>query len=74
MIIRPTNDDGIQSVNKVLLFPCFRPFDHVTNLSSDLLDRLLRWLYQEFSLIFTEVPAQKVKSVVDMGDMSLLIR
>ena len=67
MIIRPANDDGVQSVNEVLLFPCFRSFDHVTNLSGDFLNRLLRWLYQEFFLIFTKVPAQEVKAVIDVG-------
>ena len=74
MIIRPANDDGVQSVDEVLLFPCFRPFDHVTDLSSDFPNRRLRWLYQELPLVFTEVPAQKVKAVIDVSDTSLLNR
>ena len=74
MIIRPANDDGVQSVDNVLLCPCFLPFDHVTDLSSDLLNRLIRWLYKEFSLVFTEFPSYKVKDAVDMSDMSLLLR
>jgi len=40
MVIRPASNDGIQSIDEVLLFPSFRSFDHVTDLSSDFLNRL----------------------------------
>ena len=74
VIIRPADNDGVQSVNEILLIPSFRSFYHVTNFSNDIINRFLRWLYKEFSIIFTEVPAQKVKAVVAMIDMCLLIR
>ena len=74
MIVRPAEDNGIQSIYEVLLFPCFRSFDYVPDLTSGIINRLLRWLYQEFSFVFTEVPAQKVKTNIYMGDMSLFYR
>ncbi len=73
MIIRPASDDGVQSTYKILLFPCFRLLDRVTDFTSDLHNRLLGWLNQEFSLIFSEVPAQKVKTIIDMSDQSLFL-
>ena len=74
MIIRPADNDGVQSVNEIRLIPCFRSFDHATDLPSDIINRLLRWRYQEFPFVLTEVPAQKVKAVVYMGNMCLLRR
>ena len=74
MVVRPADDNGIPSIYEVLLFPCFRSFDYVTDLTSGIINRLLRWLYQEFPFVFTEVPAQKVKTNIYMGNMSLLHR
>ena len=74
VIIRPADNDGVQSVNGILLHPCFRSFDYVTDLSSGIINRLLGWLYHESPFVLTEVPAQKVKAVVYMGNLSLLFR
>ena len=74
MIIRPANDDGVRSTYKILLFPCFRLLDRVTDFTSDLHNRLPGWLNQEFFLIFSEVPTQKVKTIIDMSDQSLSLR
>ena len=74
MIVRPADGNGIQSIYEVLLFPCFRSFDYVTDLTIGVINRLLRWLYQEFPFVLTEVPAQEVKTNIYMCDMSLLRR
>ena len=73
MIIRPASNDGVQYVNEVFLFPCLCAFDHITDFTDDSPNRFLGWLYQKLSSVFTEVPAQKVKAVIYMSNVSLLI-
>ena len=74
MIIRPASNDGVQYVDEVFLFPCLCSFDHITDFTDDIPNRFLGWLYQKLSSVFTEVPAQKVKAVIYMRDMSLFLR
>ena len=74
MIIRPASNDGIQYIDEVLLFPCLRSFDYITDFTGDIPNRLLGWLYQELSSVFAEIPAQKVKAVIDMSNVSLFHR
>jgi len=56
MVIRPASNDGVQYIDKVFLFPCLRSFDHITDFTGDIPDRLLGWLYQELSFVFSEIP------------------
>ncbi len=73
MIIRPASNEGVQYVDEVFLFPCLRSLDHITDFTDDILRRVLGWLYQKRPSVFAEVPAQKVKATIDMGDMSLFL-
>ena len=64
---------GFQYVDEVFLFPCLRSLNYISDFTDDILNRFLGWLYQKLSSVFAEVPAQKVKAVVDMSNASLLL-
>ena len=75
VVISPTSNLFIQLHNQNILLPRFSSAENrVRDIGNDSLDRLLGRLDNQLFVILSEVPAEEVKTIVNVGDNGLFIR
>ena len=74
VIIRPANYYWVEDSNQFLLFPSFPFVDSVTDFLSNFFNGFLGRLDKKFTVIFSEIPSEKIKAVINMGYLGFLIR
>ena len=75
VVISPTSNLFIQLHNQNILLPRFSSAENrVRDIGNDSLDRLLGRLDNQLFVILSEVPAEEVETIVNVGDNGLFIR
>jgi len=72
VVICPAASDRVEGFDKGILCPSLRLLHRSPDRVGDPFTRLLGWFDEQFSAVFPEIVAQKVKSVVGVGDHCLL--
>jgi len=73
VVVCPASYDRVQGLDQIVLCPGARFLYHCPDLLHNRFYRFPGWLNEQFSLEFSEIVAQKIKPVVDVGDYGLLL-
>lgn len=71
LVIDPATDNRVELANQGILLCRFVALDDFAHLFQQRTDRLLRGFDKEFSVVFSNILAQEVKSIFDVGDNRL---
>lgn len=75
VVVSPTSNLFIQLHNQNILLPRFSSAENrVRDIGNDSLNRLLGRLDNQLFVILSEVPAEEVETIVNVGDNGLFIR